>query len=87
MTQIPPKTVTALQDVALERDHQRERYGEQAGKPLAEWVVVLAKHFGRLAGALLDGESTKGRTVIRWHAIRVAAVAVALAEAASEGGP
>ena len=75
-TDIPEGRLRVLQDVALERAYQDEKFPGQ-DHPMAGWLLVLQKHTGRVASDVLDLAKAD---LARHHLVRVAAIAVAAIE-------
>lgn len=89
------KLPKALNLVAEERIRQDEKWGDQSGHNMLEWLSILMEEVGELAEAInetfLISEYTKpeksGIDAIRKEAVQVAAVAVAIVENVLPGPP
>lgn len=79
----------AIELVVAERQRQDEKWGDQSGNHPFEWMSILGEEFGELCEAVNETcfrnptQPEKGGVdKILKEAVHVAAVAVALAEAA-----
>lgn len=80
-------TISVLNDVLAEREHQDKKWGEE-NHELSKWVPILGEEFGELCQAVNETifdngpvERLKGGYLnMRKEAIQVAAVAVAFVE-------
>jgi hypothetical protein len=84
------KQAIALLDIIEERNRQDDTFGEQNHHP-AYWFSILGKQMGQLGEKVVDREwaardrKSHALDVMRWEAVQVAAVALAMVEAIDRG--
>ena len=82
----------AIEMVIAERERQNAKWGDQSGNHPFEWMSIIGEEFGELCEAVNETcfknpthPERGGNARILREAVHVAAVAVAIAEAASKG--
>lgn len=81
-------TSEVLAEVAMERERQDAKWGDQSGNTDLVWVAVLAEETGEVAQAVLKSHFEGGMDIldVRQELVQVAAVAVAHIEAIDKRG-
>lgn len=94
LVRLPHDMAVSINLVVAERERQIDLWGDQSGKHPYEWMAILGEEYGELCEAVNETcfQNPKhpergGKPNIVKEAVHVAAVAIAIAEAALKGGP
>ena len=92
LVRLPHDMAVSINLVVAERERQIDLWGDQSGNHPYEWMAILGEEYGELCEAVNETcfrnpkhPERGGKSNIVKEAVHVAAVAVAIAEAAMEG--